>query len=103
LDERPPIAVSTGDAYINKLQNEKDELQRQIAEIKDSLLESEKSNGELKASLAAIKGSTDGSRGELEKRVLQLQDKLEDRREKDMKAREVHTYYYHIIPHMLHA
>ncbi|KAF3926692.1 hypothetical protein ABW21_db0203513 [Orbilia brochopaga] len=88
LDDRPPISVSTGDASINKLLVEKDELQRQIAEIKDTLLDCEKSNGELKASLAAIGGSKEGRQGELEKRVLQLQDKLEDRREKAIKARE---------------
>ncbi|EPS38951.1 hypothetical protein H072_7283 [Dactylellina haptotyla CBS 200.50] len=88
LDDRPPISVSTGDASINKLLVEKDELQRQIADLKDTLLDCEKSNGELKTSLAAIGGSTEGRHGELEKRVLQLQDKLEDRREKAIKARE---------------
>ncbi|KAF3927268.1 hypothetical protein ABW20_dc0109408 [Dactylellina cionopaga] len=81
-------ALRSGDASINKLLVEKDELQRQIADIKDTLLDCEKSNGELKASLAAIGGSTEGRQGELEKRVLQLQDKLEDRREKSIKARE---------------
>ncbi|KAF3940691.1 hypothetical protein ABW19_dt0201436 [Dactylella cylindrospora] len=88
LDDRPPIAVTSGDSSINKLLVEKDELQKQIAELKDALLDCEKSNGDLKASLAAIGGSTEGQRGELEKRVLQLQDKLEDRREKAIKARE---------------
>ncbi|KAK6352651.1 hypothetical protein TWF730_009467 [Orbilia blumenaviensis] len=88
LDDRPPLSVSTGDASINRLINEKDELQRTIAELKDTLLDSEKGNGELKATLAAIGGSREGSYGELEKRVLQLQDKLEDRREKAIKLRE---------------
>ncbi|KAF3126796.1 hypothetical protein TWF569_000461 [Orbilia oligospora] len=88
LDDRPPLSVSTGDASISKLINEKDDLQRMIADLKDTLLDSEKGNGELKATLAAIGGSREGQHGELEKRVLQLQDKLEDRREKAIKARE---------------
>ncbi|KAK6514111.1 hypothetical protein TWF506_008535 [Arthrobotrys conoides] len=88
LDDRPPLSVSTGDASISKLINEKDDLQRTIADLKDTLLDSEKGNGELKATLAAIGGSREGQHGELEKRVLQLQDKLEDRREKAIKARE---------------
>ncbi|RVD81754.1 uncharacterized protein DFL_009603 [Arthrobotrys flagrans] len=88
LDERPPLSVSTGDASISKLINEKEDLQRTIADLKDTILDSEKGNGELKATLAAIGGSREGRHGELEKRVLQLQDKLEDRREKAIKARE---------------
>ncbi|KAK6523919.1 hypothetical protein TWF281_001883 [Arthrobotrys megalospora] len=88
LDDRPPLSVSTGDASISKLINEKDDLQRTIADLKDTLLDAEKGNGELKATLAAIGGSKEGRHGELEKRVLQLQDKLEDRREKAIKARE---------------
>ncbi|KAK6339468.1 hypothetical protein TWF718_008881 [Orbilia javanica] len=88
LDDRPPLSVSTGDASISRLIGEKDELQRTIADLKDTLLDSEKGNGELKATLAAIGGSREGRHGELEKRVLQLQDKLEDRREKAIKARE---------------
>jgi len=73
----------------SKMMLEKDELQKKNAEIKDTLLDAEKLNGELKSSIAAFGGSTTGRQSELEKRVLQLQDKLEDRREKMMKTREV--------------
>ncbi|KAF3912833.1 hypothetical protein AA313_de0202742 [Arthrobotrys entomopaga] len=82
------IDEGTGDTSINKLLIEKDELQRQITDLKDTLLDCEKSNGELKASLAAIGGSSEGRHGELEKRVLQLQDRNENSREKLIKSRE---------------
>ncbi|KAG0131806.1 hypothetical protein HOY82DRAFT_324439 [Tuber indicum] len=67
---------------------EKDEVSKKLSEQKDIILENEKSNSELRATIATFQGTAEGRDAALEKRVLQLQGKLEDQREKMVKARE---------------
>jgi predicted nucleic acid-binding Zn-ribbon protein len=74
------------------LSSEKNELQSQITTLKDNLLDAERLIGDLKASHAALTGSQEGRKDELVRVNQQLVDKLEDRREKAIKAREVYTY-----------
>lgn len=90
------IEVEQKKSLLNTVLLEKDEISKKISEQKDLMLEKEKSNSELKATVAAFTGTTEGRDGALEKRVLQLQNKLEDRREKMTKSREVcvRKYYY---------
>lgn len=90
------IDVEQKKSLLNTVLLEKDEISKKVSEQKDLMLEKEKSNSELKATIAAFTGSTEGRDGALEKRVMQLQNKLEDRREKMTKTREVcaRKYYY---------
>lgn len=76
-------------SLLNTVLLEKDELSKKVSEQKDLMLEKERSNSELKATIAAFEGTTEGRDSALEKRTLQLQNKLEDRREKMTKSREV--------------
>ncbi|KAG0641991.1 HOOK protein-domain-containing protein [Tuber brumale] len=73
---------------LNTVLLEKDEISKKLSEQKDIILENEKSNSELRATVAAFQGTAEGRDAALEKRVLQLQGKLEDQREKMVKARE---------------
>ncbi|KAH0612235.1 uncharacterized protein H6S33_010287 [Morchella sextelata] len=82
------IDVEQKKSLLNTVLLEKDEISKKVSEQKDLMLEKEKSNSELKATIAAFTGSTEGRDGALEKRVMQLQNKLEDRREKMTKTRE---------------
>ncbi|RPB02593.1 hypothetical protein L873DRAFT_1673240 [Choiromyces venosus 120613-1] len=75
-------------SLLNTVLLEKDEISKKLSEQKDTILENEKSNSELRATIAAFQGTTEGRDAALEKRVLQLQEKLEDQREKMVKARE---------------
>lgn len=90
------IDVEQKKSLLNTVLLEKDEISKKVSEQKDLMLEKEKSNSELKATIAAFTGTAEGRDGALEKRVLQLQNKLEDRREKMTKSREVcvRKYYY---------
>lgn len=90
------IDIEQKKSLLNTVLLEKDEISKKVSEQKDLMLEKEKSNSELKATIAAFTGSAEGRDGALEKRVLQLQNKLEDRREKMTKSREVcaRKYYY---------
>lgn len=90
------IDVEQKKSLLNTVLLEKDEISKKVSEQKDLMLEKEKSNSELKATIAAFTGTAEGRDGALEKRVLQLQNKLEDHREKMTKSREVcvRKYYY---------
>lgn len=90
------IDVEQKKSLLNTVLLEKDEVSKKISEQKDLMLEKEMSNSELKATVAAFTGTAEGRDGALEKRVVQLQNKLEDRREKMTKSREVcvRKYYY---------
>lgn len=76
-------------SLLNTVLLEKDEVSKKLSEQKDTILENEKSNSELRATIATFQGTTEGRDAALEKRVLQLQEKLEGQREKMVKAREV--------------
>lgn len=82
------VDVSTKQSLLNTILLEKDELAKNIAEHKDDLLEKERAIGDLRATLSAFKGNSEGRDAALEKRVLQLQNKVEDQREKLTKNRE---------------
>jgi protein HOOK3 len=83
-------------SLLNTVLLEKDEISKKVSEQKDLMLEKEKSNSELKATIAAFEGTADGRDSALEKRVLQLQNKLEDRREKMTKSREVRSLIFQL-------
>ncbi|KAI7904541.1 uncharacterized protein BX663DRAFT_530098 [Cokeromyces recurvatus] len=77
---------------INKLLLEKDLLQGQSIEQKDLLLEKEKLNSEMKASLAAFEAKDDEpikqQNAQLQKQLIQLQEELHEHKIKLKKARE---------------
>lgn len=73
---------------LNKVLLEKDEIATKLSMQKDQILEREQALSDLKATIAAFEGTTEGRGAALEKRVTQLQSKLEDRREKMTKSKE---------------
>lgn len=75
-------------SLLNTVLLEKDELSKRNSEHKDIMLEKERDMADLRATIAALNGSSEGRDSELERRVLQLQNKLEDHREKMTKSRE---------------
>lgn len=75
-------------SLLNTVLLEKDELSKRSSEHKDILLEKERDIADLRATIAALNGTSEGRDNELERRVLQLQNKLEDHREKNYKSRE---------------
>jgi protein HOOK3 len=78
---------------INKLLFEKDLLQGQSIEQKDLLLEKERLNSEMKASLAALGAKDDEPlkqlNAQLQQQTIQLQEDLHEQKTKLRKAREV--------------
>lgn len=78
---------------INKLLFEKDLLQGQSIEQKDLLLEKERLNSEMKASLAALGAKDDEPlkqlNAQLQQQTIQLQEELHDQKTKLKKARDV--------------
>lgn len=76
-------------SLINTVLLEKDTLSKKNSENQDIMLEKEKAISELRATVAAFEGSSEGRDAALEKRAVQLQNKLEDNREKMTKTREV--------------
>lgn len=75
-------------SLLNTVLLEKDELSKRNSEHKDIMLEKERDMADLRATIAALNGTSEGRDSELERRVLQLQNKLEDHREKMTKSRE---------------
>lgn len=75
-------------SLLNKCLLEKDDLQQKLMAQKDTLLEKEQALADLKTTIAALQGRGEGSDAALEKRVKDLQTKLEERREKMVKTRE---------------
>lgn len=75
-------------SLLNTVLLEKDELFKRSSEHKDILLERERDMADLRATIAALTGTSEGRDSELERRVLQLQNKVEDQREKLTKSRE---------------
>ncbi|KAF8468402.1 hypothetical protein BDZ91DRAFT_109337 [Kalaharituber pfeilii] len=75
-------------SLLNTVLLEKDEMSKRNSEHKDVLMEKERDMAELRATIAALNGNAEGKDSELERRVLQLQNKLEDYREKLTKSRE---------------
>lgn len=75
-------------SLLNTVLLDKDELSLRNSQHKDILLEKERAIADLRTTIAALNGVGEGRDSELEKRVLQLQNKLEDQREKMIKSRE---------------
>lgn len=75
-------------SLLNTVLLEKDELSKRNSDHKDIMLEKERDMADLRATIAALNGTSEGRDSELERRVLQLQNKLEDHREKMTKSRE---------------
>lgn len=75
-------------SLLNTVLLDKDELSQRNSQHKDILLEKELAIADLRATIAALNGVGEGRDSELERRVLQLQNKLEDQREKMTKSRE---------------
>src|SRR5690606_14265245 len=67
---------------LNKALLEKDEVVKKVTTLQDSVMEKERIASDLRTTIAAMEGTTEGGNMELEKRVVQLQNKLEDYREK---------------------
>ena len=85
-DTRAEMALSSG--QLNTLLLEKDSLAKRHADNLDILVDRERAISDLRATCAALEGSSDGRDAALEKRVVQLQNKCEDLREKAFKMRE---------------
>lgn len=81
---------------INKLLLEKDLLQGQSIEQKDLLLEKERLNSEMKASLAAFEAKDDQPfkqhNAHLQQQIIQLQEQLHELTVKHRKAKEVNIF-----------
>jgi chromosome segregation ATPase len=81
--------LRTKESLLEKVLLEKDALSTKMAEQKDVLFEKEQALSDLKETIAAFEGSSEGRDGALEKHVRELQNKLEDRREKMTKSKAV--------------
>ncbi|KAA8911349.1 HOOK protein-domain-containing protein [Sphaerosporella brunnea] len=79
--------LRTKESLLEKVLLEKDALSTKMAEQKDALFEKEQALSDLKETVAAFEGSAEGRDGALEKHVRELQNKLEDRREKMTKSK----------------
>lgn len=75
-------------SLLNTVLLDKDELSQRNSQHMDILLEKERAIADLRTTIAALNGVGEGRDSELERRVLQLQNKLEDQREKMTKSRE---------------
>jgi protein HOOK3 len=84
--------LRTKESLLEKVLLEKDALSTKMAEQKDTLFEQEQALSDLKETIAAFEGSAEGRDGALEKHVRELQNKLEDRREKMTKSKAVCTH-----------
>lgn len=86
---------------INKLLLEKDLLQSQSIEQKDLLLEKERLNSEMKASLAAFEAKDDEPfkqhNAHLQQQIIQLQEQLHELNVKHRKAKEVKQYLLTLV------
>jgi len=81
--------LRTKESLLERVLLEKDALSTKMTEQKDLLFEKEQALSDLKEMIAAFEGSVGGADGALEKHVRELQNKLEDRREKMTKSRAV--------------
>lgn len=81
--------LRTKESLLERVLLEKDALSTKTTEQKDLLFEKEQALSDLKETIAAFEGSVGGADGALEKHVRELQNKLEDRREKMTKSKAV--------------
>ncbi|KAI5852230.1 hypothetical protein BZA05DRAFT_39268 [Tricharina praecox] len=79
--------LRTKESLLERVLLEKDALSTKMTEQKDLLFEKEQALSDLKETIAAFEGSIGGADGALEKHVRELQNKLEDRREKMTKSK----------------